>query len=116
MTIGIKQEDTKVKRAKANTTFHVLFYKTEEKKSSQYSIKVGKNIWPEFMSINKYAGVGIAHSVQQRATGSTAWVRLPAGIKNISLLHSDQTGPQAHPAYSTIGTGGSFSGGEEAGV
>jgi hypothetical protein len=50
------------------------------------------------------------------ATGWTAGVRFPAGARDISLLHSFQTGSGAHPASYPMGTGSCFSGGKAAGA
>jgi hypothetical protein len=60
-------------------------------------------------------GIGIAQSVQRRAMGWTAGVRFPAEAINY-LLHSVQTGSEAHPASYTMGIGGSFSGCKAAGT
>jgi hypothetical protein len=38
-------------------------------------------------------------------------VRFPAKARNISLIHSVQTGPGTHPASYIMGAGGSFPGG-----
>jgi hypothetical protein len=40
--------------------------------------------------------------------------RIPAGGKYIFLLHSDQTGSEAHPASYTKGSGNPFPGGKAA--
>jgi hypothetical protein len=50
------------------------------------------------------------------ATGWTAGVRFPAGVRDISLRHSVQTGSGAHPASYPMGTGVSFSEGKAAGA
>jgi hypothetical protein len=50
--------------------------------------------------------VGIAQSVKRRATGWTAGVRFPAGVRYFSHLYSVQTDSVAHPASYTRGTGG----------
>jgi hypothetical protein len=42
--------------------------------------------------------------------GWTAGVRFSAGAKELSLLHSIQTGSGAHPASYPMGTGGFFPG------
>jgi hypothetical protein len=42
------------------------------------------------------------------ATGWTALVGLPAGVMELSVVHSDQTGSGAHPASYPVGTGVSF--------
>jgi hypothetical protein len=52
------------------------------------------------------SGAGIAQSV----TGWTAGVWLPAGIRDLYLLHSAQTGSGAHAASYSVGTGGFFPG------
>jgi hypothetical protein len=53
-----------------------------------------------------------------RATGYglDGRVRFPAGVTDFSLLHSVQTGSEAHPASYTIDTGGSFPGNKAAGA
>jgi hypothetical protein len=40
--------------------------------------------------------------------GWMTWIRFPE-VQNFSLLHSVQTGSEAHPAPYTMGTGGLFS-------
>jgi hypothetical protein len=48
-------------------------------------------------------------SVQRRATGLTAGIRFPSGVKDFSLLPSVQAGSGAHPASYSMGTGASVS-------
>jgi hypothetical protein len=60
-------------------------------------------------------GVGIAQSVQRRATGWTTGVRFPAG-QDFSLLHSVQTGSGAHLAPYPMDTGDPFLRGKAAGA
>jgi hypothetical protein len=60
-------------------------------------------------------GVGIAQSVERRATSWMAQVRFPAG-QGVSLLHSVQTSSGAHPACYPMGIGGDFPGGRAAGA
>jgi hypothetical protein len=47
--------------------------------------------------------------------GWMAKVRFLAKIRDFSVLHSLQTGSEAHPATYLVGTGGSFPGGKEVG-
>jgi hypothetical protein len=42
------------------------------------------------------------------ATGWTAGVRLPTGVRDVPILRSVQTGSGAHPAFYPMGTGYSF--------
>jgi hypothetical protein len=51
----------------------------------------------------------MAQSAQRRATGWAARVRFPA-VQDYSLLHSDQTDSESHPASYPMGTGVSFPG------
>jgi hypothetical protein len=44
--------------------------------------------------------------------GWTAGVRFPAGARDFSLLHSVETGSDAHPASYPMGTGGCKPGGK----
>jgi hypothetical protein len=53
---------------------------------------------------------GIAQSVTRRATGWIAGVRFPIGESSFFLLHSVQTGSEAHPASYPMGSEGSFPG------
>jgi hypothetical protein len=53
---------------------------------------------------------GIAQLVQRLATGWMAGVWFLAGERDVSLLHSIQTGSGFHPASYPVGTGGSFPG------
>jgi hypothetical protein len=53
-------------------------------------------------------GVRTAHSVEGQATGCTARVQFLAGAKDFSLLHSGQTGSEAHPPSYTMDIAGSF--------
>jgi hypothetical protein len=48
-------------------------------------------------------GVGIAQSVERRATDSTAMVLFPK-MQDFSLFHSVQAGCRAHPAFYPMGT------------
>jgi hypothetical protein len=48
----------------------------------------------------------IAQSVKWWATSWTAWVRFPEAKRDISLLHSVQTGFGDHPASYSMDTGG----------
>jgi hypothetical protein len=54
---------------------------------------------------------GMAQSVGRRGTCWTAWVRLPAEARGFSLVHSVQTESEAHPACSSLGSGGKAAGG-----
>jgi hypothetical protein len=63
------------------------------------------------MNRTKDRGVG---SVYRRATSRTALVRFPAE-QNFTLLHSVQTGSEAHPASYTMGIRGNFPWGKAAG-
>jgi hypothetical protein len=54
------------------------------------------------------------YSDGRRATGWTALVGLPAGVIELSVVHSDQTGSGAQPASYPVGTGVSFPEGEAA--
>jgi hypothetical protein len=74
------------------------------------------NIYKLTNTNSMYTGVGIARLAQRRATGWAAGVRFPAETTNIYLLHCVQTGSGAHPVSYPMGTGGSFSGGKEAGA
>jgi hypothetical protein len=60
----------------------------------------------------KYAGAGLAQSVQCLTTGWTAGVRSPTEAEDFSSTLCVQTGSGAHPASRTVGTGGSFRGGK----
>jgi hypothetical protein len=48
--------------------------------------------------------------------GWTARVGFPAGARNVSLLHSVQTGTDAYPAFYQLGIEESFTGGKVAGA
>jgi hypothetical protein len=54
-----------------------------------------------FFSDNTNSSLGIA-------TGYTAGVRLPVGERDVSLLHSVQTGSGVHPASYPMGIGGAL--------
>jgi hypothetical protein len=49
------------------------------------------------------------------ATCCTARVQFPTVARDIFLLHSVQTGSEAHPAFYTMSTGALFPGGKAAG-
>jgi hypothetical protein len=55
---------------------------------------------------------GMTQSIWRQATGSTVDIRFPTAAKDLSLLHVIQTGSEVHPAFYTMGTGGSFRGGK----
>jgi hypothetical protein len=61
-----------------------------------------------FILLNEY-GI-IAQLAHRRATGWTAGFRFPAGARDLSLLHSVNTGPGAHPASYPMGTRGGAAG------
>jgi hypothetical protein len=56
-----------------------------------------------------HQGAGIAKSIFRRATGWTAEARSSTGARNISLLHSVQTGSDAHAPSYTMDTGKLYS-------
>jgi hypothetical protein len=47
----------------------------------------------------------IAHLAQRRATCRSAGVRIPAGARNFSVLHSSKTGSGAYPTSYTMSIG-----------
>jgi hypothetical protein len=51
---------------------------------------------------------GISPSVERRATDWMVGVRIPAGARDRSLLHSVQTGCGAHPTSYSVDTGAFF--------
>jgi hypothetical protein len=59
------------------------------------------------------AQYNLMHSFKN-STGWTPGVRFPARQRDFSLLFSVQTGSGAHPASYSMGTGGSFPGGNVA--
>jgi hypothetical protein len=61
--------------------------------------------------MSKHAGFRIRDSLVSIATGYGLEdpCSIPGGVR-FSFLHSVQTGSEAHPAFDSIGTGGSFPG------
>jgi hypothetical protein len=67
-------------------------------------IAVSCIVWPVFPTFDD-VGAGIAQSVLQRAIDWTGKVRFPAGPRDLSLLHSAQTGSGAHQVSYPMDTG-----------
>jgi hypothetical protein len=57
-------------------------------------------------------GAGVAQSVKCLTTDWTTGVRSPTEAEDFSSSLCSQTGSEAHPASSTMGTGGPFPGGK----
>jgi hypothetical protein len=69
--------------------------------------KISLNIYLNYIQANSSVGI---------ATGWKASVRLSAGPRDFSLLHSVRNGSRAHSASHSMGTGGSFPRGKATGT
>jgi hypothetical protein len=79
---------------------------------SKFLRKTTKNLSKDGRCVNWDISVGKAagYGLDNRGTG----FQFPLGTRDISVLHSAQTGFESHPASHTVGTEGSYPGGKEA--
>jgi hypothetical protein len=65
----------------------------------------------KFGVVQRFGGAGLAQAL---TTGWAIGVLSPAGEEDFSCTLCVQTGSGAHPAFCTMGTGGTFPGGKSA--
>jgi hypothetical protein len=97
-------------------TFNLRLGLTFSSFATRYKINTIDSFLPCILHTSGFFGAAMAQSVQRRATGRTAEVRLPEGIRDFSLLHRVQTSSGASPASYSVGSVGSFPGGKAAGA
>jgi hypothetical protein len=98
-------EVNEVKGAKYETSDHCCSYMAGLQASLGPTLKI-------FKSRGSSVGLSAGSGLDDRGWG----VRVPAGARNLSLLHRVQTDSGAHPTSYPMGRGCSFPGGKAAGA